>query len=61
MTIITPAKSHPEVIVQAISARDRARAEQFAKKHGIPDVKDTYEGMLWAPLPVWALSTPSEC
>jgi predicted dehydrogenase len=43
---VTPAKSHPEVIVQAIAARDRARAEEFAKKHGIPDVKDSYQGML---------------
>ena len=44
MALITPAKSHPEVVVQAVSARDRARAEEFAKKHGIPDVRDTYQG-----------------
>ncbi|CEJ81078.1 hypothetical protein VHEMI01227 [[Torrubiella] hemipterigena] len=46
MTIITPAVSHAEVVVQAISARDRARAEAFAKKHGISDVRDTYEEIL---------------
>lgn len=45
MALVTPAISHPEVIVQAIAARDRARAEEFAKKHNIPEVKDTYEGM----------------
>lgn len=42
---MTPALSHPEVIVQAIAARDRSRAEEFAKKHGIPEVRDTYQGM----------------
>lgn len=46
LAIITPAKSHPEVIVQAVSARDRTRAEEFAKKHGIPDVRDSYQEIL---------------
>jgi predicted dehydrogenase len=46
MTLITPAKSHPEVIVQAVAARDRSRAEAFAKKHGVPEVKDSYQGEL---------------
>ncbi|KAI0469847.1 putative oxidoreductase [Xylariaceae sp. FL0804] len=46
LAIITPAKSHPEVIVQAVSARDRRRAEEFAQKHGVPEVKDTYQEML---------------
>ncbi|KAH6655752.1 putative oxidoreductase [Truncatella angustata] len=46
LAIITAAASHPEVIVQAISARDRARAEEFAKKHGIPDVRDTYQDII---------------
>jgi predicted dehydrogenase len=44
LSLIIPAKSHPEVILQAIAARDRTRAEQFAKKHGIPDVRDSYQG-----------------
>lgn len=43
LAMITPAKSHPEVIVQAISARDRTRAEKFAKRHGVPEVKDSYQ------------------
>ncbi|KAI0439974.1 putative oxidoreductase [Xylaria telfairii] len=46
LAIVTPAKSHPEVIVQAVSARDRKRAEAFAKKHGIPEVKDSYQDIL---------------
>ncbi|RMZ66112.1 fad binding domain-containing [Pyrenophora seminiperda CCB06] len=49
MALITPAMSHPEVIVQAIAARDRGRAEEFAKKHGIPEVKDSYEDILSDP------------
>jgi predicted dehydrogenase len=44
MTLITPAKSHPDVVLQAISARDRTRAEGFAKRHDIPDVRDSYQG-----------------
>ena len=46
LALITPAKSHPEVILQAVSARNRARAEEFAKKHGIPDVRDSYQEIL---------------
>ena len=42
--MITPAKSHAEVIVQAVSARDGQKAEAFAKSHGIPEVKDSYQG-----------------
>ena len=46
LALIKPAQSHPEVIVQAISARDRGRAEDFAKKHGIPEVRDSYQGTI---------------
>lgn len=42
--LITPAKSHPEVIVYSVAARDKAKATAFAKKHGIPHVKDNYQG-----------------
>lgn len=44
--IIIPAKSHPEVVVQAVAARDRSKAAAFAAKHGIPDVKDSYQAIL---------------
>ena len=44
LSLLTPAMSHPEVIVQAVAARQRARAEEFAVKHGIPHVKDSYQG-----------------
>ncbi|KAK0200084.1 NAD(P)-binding protein [Desarmillaria ectypa] len=36
--IINPAKSHPEVVIYAVAARDIRRAEAFAKKHGIEKV-----------------------
>ncbi|KAL4738958.1 hypothetical protein BDV11DRAFT_127604 [Aspergillus similis] len=46
LALITPAKSHPEVIIQAVSARDRKKAEEFAKAHSIPEVRDSYEDIL---------------
>jgi predicted dehydrogenase len=45
MAIIGPAKSHPEVIVAAVAARDERRARTYAKKHGIPVVCKGYQGM----------------
>lgn len=44
IALIIPAKSHPGVIIQAVAARDRTRAAAFAKKHGIPQVEDSYQG-----------------
>lgn len=44
MALITPAKSHPEVIIQAVAARDRAKAEKYAKSNDIPEVKGSYQG-----------------
>ncbi|KAK4500044.1 hypothetical protein PRZ48_008230 [Zasmidium cellare] len=46
LTLINPAKSHPEVIVQCVAARDRSKAEKFAKANGIPEVYDSYEDIL---------------
>ena len=43
-SLITPAKQHPEVVVQGVAARDRKKAEAFANKHGIPQVFDSYQG-----------------
>jgi predicted dehydrogenase len=44
MAVIQPARSHPEVIVAAVAARDVKRAEAYAKKHGIPIVHKSYQG-----------------
>ncbi|KAJ5171977.1 dimeric dihydrodiol dehydrogenase [Penicillium capsulatum] len=49
IALITPAKSHPDVLVAAVAARDRKRAEVYAKKHGIPTVHSTYEELLQDP------------
>ncbi|KAL4937377.1 hypothetical protein BDV06DRAFT_203118 [Aspergillus oleicola] len=44
--LIKPARFHPEVIVQAVAARDKQRAVTYAKKYGIPQVHDSYEAIL---------------
>ncbi|KAG6853881.1 hypothetical protein C0991_000346 [Blastosporella zonata] len=36
--IISPAKNHPETVLYAVAARDKARATAYAKKHGIEKV-----------------------
>lgn len=46
--LVVAAKSHPEVIVQAVAARDRQKAEAFAKSNGIPEVKGSYQGNILA-------------
>jgi predicted dehydrogenase len=47
--IIKPARTNPEAEVRAVAARDRARADAFASKHGIPTVHDSYEALLADP------------
>ncbi|KAJ7491932.1 NAD(P)-binding protein [Mycena latifolia] len=42
--ILTPAKSHPEAVVYAIAARNKDKANEFAKKHGIAKVFSGPEG-----------------
>ncbi|KAI1388994.1 oxidoreductase domain-containing protein [Hypoxylon trugodes] len=44
--LITPAKTHPEVIVQVVAARDLLKAKAFAQKHRIPEVARTYQDIL---------------
>lgn len=44
MALILPARTHPEVVIASVAARDRARAEKYAKKHGIEGIHDTYQG-----------------
>jgi predicted dehydrogenase len=47
--LIKPARANPRVEVVAIAARDRARAEKFAAKHGVPKVFDDYDALIAAP------------
>ncbi|PMD35522.1 putative oxidoreductase [Hyaloscypha variabilis F] len=44
--VIQPAKSHPEVIIAAVAARDVKKAEAYAKKHGIPIVHKSYQDLI---------------
>lgn len=47
--LIVPASQHPDVIVQAVAARDKKKATAFAKAHDIPQVFDTYADLLADP------------
>ncbi|KAF2773338.1 putative dimeric dihydrodiol dehydrogenase [Teratosphaeria nubilosa] len=46
LAIIGPAKSHPEVIVHAIAARSKSRALEYAEKHSIAVVHDSYQDVI---------------
>jgi hypothetical protein len=47
--LIEPAASVPEVTVAAVAARDQARADAFALRHGIPAAYGSYEELLADP------------
>ncbi|MEU3985408.1 Gfo/Idh/MocA family oxidoreductase [Streptomyces sp. NPDC026672] len=47
--LLKPARRNPRVTVTAVAARDRTRAEGFARKHGIPVVHDGYDALLADP------------
>src|ERR1700742_196625 len=47
--LIKPAKDNPEVVVDAVAARDGSRARAFAAKHGIARVHGSYEALLADP------------
>jgi predicted dehydrogenase len=49
MALVRPAKTVPGAEVVAVAARDRARAEKFARKHGIATIHDSYEALLADP------------
>jgi hypothetical protein len=42
--IITPARTHPDVVIQAVAARSQSKAKAYAEKYSIPEVKATYQG-----------------
>jgi predicted dehydrogenase len=43
--IVRPAAALADAEVVAVAARDRARAQEFATKHGIPRVADSYDAL----------------
>ena len=47
--LLAPAANVPEVIVAAVAARDRARAEAYAEQHGIPAAYGSYDALLADP------------
>ncbi|KAI1123484.1 hypothetical protein F5Y10DRAFT_51714 [Nemania abortiva] len=44
--IILPAKSHPDIILLTVAARDPAKATVYAKRHGIAKIAQTYQEIL---------------
>ena len=47
--IIKPARDNAEVVVAAVAARDVSRAQAFAAKHGVAQVKGSYEALIADP------------
>lgn len=47
--LIRPARETPAATVRAVAARDRTKAEAFAKEHGVPQVHGSYEDVLADP------------
>lgn len=47
--LIAPAKSVPEVVVTSVAARDPARAEAYARKHGLAKAHTSYDALLADP------------
>jgi predicted dehydrogenase len=49
MALIKPAKLVPGTVVAAVAARDKTRAEEFARKHGIEKVHSSYDELIADP------------
>ena len=47
--LIRPSRQVPGTVVAAVAARDRARAESFATKHGIEKVHSSYDELIADP------------
>jgi predicted dehydrogenase len=49
MALIKPAKQVPGTIVVAVASRDKTRAAEFARKHGVEKVHASYEDLIADP------------
>jgi len=49
MALTRPAAKRNDAVVVAVAARDRAKADRFAAKHGIAKVHDSYDALLADP------------
>ncbi len=47
--VVKPARKVGEATIAAVAARDRSRAEAFAKKHDVPKVHDSYAALIADP------------
>src|SRR5262245_46916122 len=47
--VVKPARTSADLELVSVAARDRSRADTYAKKHGIPRVFDTYADLLADP------------
>src|SRR5712671_2863580 len=47
--VIKPARNIGPAVIAAVAARDRSRADAFASKHGIPNVRDSYAALVADP------------
>src|SRR3954469_7325218 len=47
--VIKPAPNVQDAQIVAVAARDRSRADEFASKHGIPTVHDSYTALIANP------------
>lgn len=47
--LVAPARASSRAALVAVAARDRARAEAFARRHRVPRVHDSYEALLTDP------------
>jgi predicted dehydrogenase len=47
--VVKPSRNIREAVIGAVAARDRSRAEAFASKHGIPNVRDSYAALVADP------------
>ncbi|HEX6445156.1 MAG TPA: Gfo/Idh/MocA family oxidoreductase [Streptosporangiales bacterium] len=46
LALVRPARENPRAAVTAVAARDLARAEHFAQRHGIPEAYGDYRALL---------------
>jgi len=44
--VISPARSHSEIIIAAVAARDEEKARKYALKYNIPIVHKSYQGIM---------------
>ncbi|KAI1827812.1 putative oxidoreductase [Xylaria intraflava] len=46
LALLGPAKSHPEVVLQAVASRDLKKAQAYAQKNGIPEARGSYQEII---------------